>query len=269
MIFNTLKDKCEYYRSLCDTRLLPGVPVIVMVDGKNFSRLVRNKFKRPFDDWFIETMDGAARHVCMNVQNCICAFVQSDEISFIINDTPETDSPWSGRVCKLGSIIPATVTAYFNRMMFLSMAGDPDRQDSLLSDIGKMPDYVFDSKVWNVPNMDDAVAWLLYRQIDCVRNSKQQFCQTYIPHKELVGKSADEQVRICTERTGMDWNGLDDGKKLGRIITKKTETLMNHDLNEYTRSVWKVTSMDLRNMECRQELKNILANGERHDQERP
>ena len=101
MIFNSLKDKCNYYRELTDYRLLPNAPIIVMIDGKNFSKLVKNKFEKPFDDWFIETMNKTAEHLCKNIQNCVCAFVQSDEISIVIRDCSETSTYFDGRVCKI------------------------------------------------------------------------------------------------------------------------------------------------------------------------
>lgn len=94
MIFNNLKDKCNYYRDLTDYKLIPNCYILVMIDGKNFSKLIKNKFEKPFDDWFISTMDKTAVHLCKDVQNCVGAFVQSDEISLIIKDNTSTCAPY-------------------------------------------------------------------------------------------------------------------------------------------------------------------------------
>ena len=259
MIFKSLKDKCNYYRDLTDYRLLPNTPILVMIDGKNFSKLVKNKFEKPFDDWFIQTMNKTAEHLCKNVQNCIGAYVQSDEISLIIKDNSLTCSPFDGRICKLQSIIPAMATAFFNKElikyhMSKMYYGNPEFVE--VNDMNKyldsMPDYVFDCKVWNVPNDNDAMAWMLYRQIDCIRNSKQQFCQTYVSHKELSNKDTDEQVAICLEKTGNDWNAITDDKKYGRLIFKEKEIRVNPEGVEYERSVWNITSHQLTTPEFRE-----------------
>ena len=57
MYFKTLKEKCEYYRSLTDYKLVPNTYVLAMVDGHCFSRVIKNKFDKPFDDMFIKMMN--------------------------------------------------------------------------------------------------------------------------------------------------------------------------------------------------------------------
>ena len=94
MVFKTLKEKCEYYRSLTDYKLIPNSYVIAMVDGHCFSKLIKNKFKKPFDEEFINAMNETAVYLCENIQGAKLAYTQSDEISVLITDfdTPMTDS---------------------------------------------------------------------------------------------------------------------------------------------------------------------------------
>jgi tRNA(His) 5'-end guanylyltransferase len=241
MIFKSLKDKCNYYRDLTDYRLMPNSYILVMIDGKNFSKLVKNKFEKPFDDWFISTMDKTAVHLCKEVQNCVGAFVQSDEISLIIKDNTLTSVPFDGRLCKLQSIIPSIATSFFNkelikRNLISGMSVD---------DITKMPDYCFDCKAWTVPTVNDAIAWILYRQIDCIRNSKQQFAQTYMTHKSLLNKDTDMQVALCLETTGNDWNAIENNKKYGRLFNKLPVKKYTPDGIEYIRYEWTPKSEQL------------------------
>jgi len=231
MIFKTLKDKCEYYRSLVDYRLQPNGYVLLMVDGKNFSRLIKDEFDKPFDDWFINTMNNTAIHICKELQACRLAFVQSDEISFLIKDTTESTLPFDGRLCKLQSVVASMATSYFTKEI-IKKKGNTEE------------DYLFDCKAWSVPNFNEARAWFIYRQNDCIRNSKQQFCQTYCTYEELLRKTADEQVKICLEKTGKDWNKEEDGRKYGRFIYKDEEAHINQDNETYFRSVWKICSKE-------------------------
>jgi len=86
-----------------------------------------------------------------------------------------------------------------------------------------MPLYQFDCKCWNVPTYNDVFAWFLYRQIDCVRNSKQAAAQARISHKQLEKLNVDEQINLLKEMTGIDWNDYEDGKKFGRFIYRVEE----------------------------------------------
>lgn len=243
MIFKTLKEKCEYYRGLTDYRLMPNGYILVMIDGKNFSSLIKNKFEKPFDDWFIETMNQTAEYLCKKIQNVVGAYVQSDEISLVIKDNTLTSMPFDGRLCKLLSIIPATATSFFMKKMFERKIEYAEIEGA--SDVLSIPDYIFDCKVWSVPNENEAMAWFLYRQIDCIRNSKQQFCQTYIPHKKLHKMHTDDQVELCKTETGYDWNAISDDKKYGRFLYKEYVTLMTENGQPYERGRWNRLSKPL------------------------
>lgn len=242
MNFKNLEDKCQYYRSLTDYRLLPNSNILVMLDGKNFSRLIKNNFKKPFDDDFIDMMNQTAKFLCENVQGCKLAYVQSDEISLFITDydTPETDTLFSGRLCKIQSILASMATSEFNRQFILYNIGKKGFTGKSEENIIKnMKMAQFDCKAWVVPNQNDVFAWYLYRQIDCIKNSKQQTAQTYISHKELLGKNADEQVELCKEKGIVDWNKFEDKYKYGRFIYKK--------LTSYTKDIKGETVAFVRN----------------------
>lgn len=254
MYFKTLEQKCLYYRGLTDYKLLPGSYVIVMLDGKNFSRLVKNKFKKPFDDDFISMMNETAKYVCENVQGCKFAYVQSDEISLVLTDfdTPTTDTFFGYRLCKMQSIIASFATAKFNQLM-LSYNLKKHSYDTLLEDcadtvysvndaikvVDNTPLAQFDCKCWNVPNINDIFAWFLYRQIDCVRNSKQQAAQTYLPHKKLLKLNTDAQIKLLIEEKDIDWNCYPMDQKYGRFIWKRKVIMTNIDTGEiYHRYKW-------------------------------
>lgn len=243
MNFKNLKEKCEYYRSLTDYKLMPNSYVLVMVDGHCFSKMIKNKFDKPFDDLFINMMNETAKYLCEQVQGVKFAYTQSDEISLLITDfdTPQTDSYFSFRLCKMQSLIAAMATAKFNQM-YAKMAYDYRGYGLKKFDMKEYPTCTFDCKVWTVPNANDAYAWFLYRQNDCIKNSKSQTAQTYIPHKGLVGLNADEMIAKCKEVAGVDWYKYPNDRRFGRII-KKVETDMEKDLPNgqhitFTRNVW-------------------------------
>lgn len=253
MQFKTLEDKCLYYRGLSDYKLLPNSYVLVMIDGRSFSHLIKNKFQKPFDDEFIRMMNETAEYVCKNVQGCKFAFVQSDEISFVLTDfdTPTTDAFFSNRLCKMQSIIASLATAKFNQLMlsynierhaYDNCLFDSDNTIYSLRDAIKAIDnaqlYQFDCKCWNVPTYNDVFAWFHYRQNDCIKNSKQQTAQTYLPHKELLNKNTDEQIALLKETKDIDWNSFTDDKKYGRFVWKEEVQFINEKGEKYVRHKW-------------------------------
>ena len=225
MHFENLKDKCEYFRSLTDYKLTPNSYVIAMVDGRSFSKLIKNKYEKPFDNTFVRIMNEVAEYLVKNIQGAKFAYTQSDEISILITDfdTPDTDAAFGYRICKLQSIIAAMAASKFNQLAFLYYAQsclyenrkfdcyDPIYgTDEVLEMLKNQKLVEFDCKVWSVPDYNTAFCHFLWRQNDCIRNSKQQTAQAYLPHKELMGKNADEQIELCKNEKNVDWNTFDD-----------------------------------------------------------
>lgn len=254
MQFKNLEDKCLYYRSLTDYKLMPNSYVMVCIDGRSFSHLIKNKFQKPFDDNFIEMMNETAKYVCENVQGCKFAYTQSDEVTFVLTDfdTPTTDSFFSYRLCKMQSIIASLATSKFNQLMYTHYINKHDYKTCLIdyedtlyrvSDvaerISELPMYQFDCRCWNVPSFNDVFAYFLYRQIDCVRNSKQQTAQTYLKHNNLLGKNTNEQVEVLKNEKDIDWNAFPDHLKYGRFIWKQNVLMNNVETGEvYHRNKW-------------------------------
>lgn len=236
----TLKEKCEEMRNSTDYRLPKKSYAMAMIDGRSFSKLIKNKYKKPFDDKFIGMMNEVAAYVCQNVQGCKFAYVQSDEITFVITDfeTDETSAFFDYRLCKMLSIIPSLATAKFNQLVTLELLDTPCSTDDMKQMAESMKLVQFDCKCWSVYNFNDVFAYLLWRQLDCIRNSKQQTSQTYLPHRQLSGKTTDEQVELLLKEKNVDWNQFDDGKKYGRFIYKEQTKKQIENGEICIRNVW-------------------------------
>ena len=105
MIYKTLGEEALYCRSLTDYRLMPNGYIICMLDGRSFSKMIKNKFDKPFDKDFIKMMNETAKYLCENVYGCVLAYVQSDEISLVVKDTNESDGFFAYRINKILSIL--------------------------------------------------------------------------------------------------------------------------------------------------------------------
>ena len=233
MQFETLKEKCEFYRTLGEHRLMPNGHIIMMLDGRSFSKMIKNKFKKPFDHMFIGLMDMTAEYLCENIPGVKFAYVQSDEISLYIKDEPTSGSFFGLRVTKLLSIGASLATGRFNQLYigseYVKQMSSLDNGENVdwKSEFDKFGNEIFerkpiefDCKVWNVPNENDVYAWFLYRQFDCIRNSKQQTAQTWLSHNKLLGLESDQQVELLKQEKGIDWETFEPELKYGRIISK-------------------------------------------------
>jgi len=241
MEFKTLKDKCRYYQSLYDYKLMPNGYIIAHLDGKNFSGLIKNNFEKPFDEAFINMMNETAKYLCNNVQDVKYAFAQSDEISLFIKNELQADLLYGGRLCKLQSILASMATSEFNKWFIINKLNKCYDLLNIDDFISKIRMAQFDCKVWNVPNFADAKAWFIFRLNDCIKNSKQQTAQTWCTHKELLGKTADEQVEYLKEKYNIDWSDFSETQKYGRFFIKnkvKETKEIKGNMVEFERSIW-------------------------------
>lgn len=220
MEFKTLKDRMLYYRSLTDYKVMPNCYTLVMLDGRSFSKMVKKKFELPFDDNFIDMMNETAKYICKKIQGALFAYVQSDEISILLSD--KGDTFFGGRLNKMQSIIASMAASKFNQLMMLYNLKNGIEPNDPMKIVESTNLVDFDCKVWNVPTFNDAIAWFIYRQIDCIRNSKQQAAQTYLSFEQLLNQDTDKQITLLKVNKGIDWETeYDDGKKFGRFIYKE------------------------------------------------
>lgn len=247
MYFNSLEDKCRYYQSLSDYRLMPQSYVICHLDGRAFSKLIKNKFAKPFDLRFIDIMNNVAAYLCKNITGCKCAYVQSDEITLVICDfeNPKSDSFFGYRLNKMQSIMAAMAASKFNMLMFCNHFTNKLKpiEEDFCEYANNMKLAEFDCKCWNVPTLNDVYAWLLFRHIDCVRNSKQMAAQAYCSHKELMGKNTDEQIAYLKQKHGIDWYDYLNGMKYGRYVVRTMYTKYLDNGETCERSEWRAYDM--------------------------
>ena len=184
--------------------LLRRMPVIIRVDGRAFHSLLRNANK-PFDRIFIQTMAGAAEHMCLNMQGCKCGYVQSDEASFLLTDydTLQTDA-WFGYVQnKVESVAASMMTSEFERSLeiftyyaeYLEGAGCEWAEGNLGA--------LFDARAFNIPR-EEVVNYFLWRMKDWERNSVSMYCRAFFSDKEMHGKGRADQHEMLNS-IGKNW----------------------------------------------------------------
>jgi tRNA(His) 5'-end guanylyltransferase len=254
----TLAQRMQFYRDQTNYKLEKKTPIIINLDGRSFSKYCK-QFNKPFDREFVALMNYTAEYLVENISGARFAYVQSDEISIYVieNDTEESE-PWFGnRLLKFVSLSAAMATGYFNReLISRRVSADESRMGY---DIYNHKLAEFDSRAWNVPELNDVFAWFLYRQIDCVRSSKNMTARTYFSHRKLDKLTIDQQISLLKIEEGIDWNEFDEGWKYGRFVYKQRyKCYSEKNVDEYCTGVKATAAFDLTNKDNQDKFIQLL-----------
>jgi len=160
---------------------------IVRVDGKAFHSYCRG-MRRPYDEGFMTAMDRTAAVMLKELMGAEFAYVQSDEISFLLTDfaKPNTEAWFDGNLQKIASVSAAMATAFFTCHIG---TGTP----------------MFDARVFTIPDHIEVENYFIWRQHDAVRNSIQMLAQHYYSPKELHGMNCSALQDMIHDK-GDNWN---------------------------------------------------------------
>lgn len=211
-MFESLEDRMKHYERQSNHVLTPKVPVVGRVDGKGFSKFTRQLKREADSPWnmdFVDSMVEAAKAGCEEIQGCQAAYVQSDEISYLITDTSsERAQPYFGyKTRKLNSIVASAVSVEFYASLVQRI---PEQASSRPK---------FDARFWNLPP-DEVVNMFIWRQQDAIRNSVQMYARHHFSHKALHGKSVEEMKRMLIDN-GTPWESLPYELRHGVLLTKQ------------------------------------------------
>jgi tRNA(His) 5'-end guanylyltransferase len=220
-----LGERMKKYEESTNFRIIPRTPVMIRIDGKKFSSLTKRlKLEKPFDRVFANWMAATAARVCGEIQGCVLAYTQSDEITFVIR-TDQTDdtTPWfDNRIQKIVSIASSVAAVEFNCQMWNTLgllSGDD------LEEANRLRAH-FDCRVWPMPSMTEVVNNLIWRQRDCTKNSISS--AAYYEVGKIVGRGTvrkmlhnlkqDERQELLFSKAGINWNDYPAEFKRGMVV---------------------------------------------------
>lgn len=195
----SLGGRMKEYEAVWNIKLPRRMPIIMRLDGRAFHTLTRHADK-PFDETIIQIMNWTAASVCEEIQGACVAYVQSDEISILIQNqhTIDTDAWFDNKIQKMVSIAASRASITF------SFALQREAQ--------------FDARVFVLPE-HEVINYFIWRQQDWTRNSIQMLAQSMFSHKELHCKDQKDMQEMCFSK-GVNWNDLATHLKRGRCICR-------------------------------------------------
>ena len=204
-----LNDRMKQYENVSRYYLPTRMPVIVRIDGRSFHTFTRG-FTKPFDAILSSSMINTAKYLLENIEGCVFAYTQSDEISLLLkNDqTNETNAWFDNNLSKIISLSASMATLYFNRKFdeaiaeYLEDFGEDSKIKTYIKAIEKGA--MFDSRAFVIPE-GEIVNYFIWRQQDCVRNSIQMVAQANFSHKEMQKLDCDQLQEKLFQEKGINW----------------------------------------------------------------
>lgn len=203
----SLGDRMKTFEAASEQVMPLGLPVIVRLDGNSFSKMTNTSFEKPYDPRFDLHMDKAAEAVLSYCGSPKFAYIQSDEISLVLTNTPESDAFLGNRTQKLASLLASKAAVAFSMAMGQEVA--------------------FDCRVFVIPP-DEVLSYFQWRQDDTFKNCISTYAYWELrkkvgrktSQKMLHGLTTSERQELIFQELGVNPNDLPSAWKRGRCLWK-------------------------------------------------
>ena len=202
MKFDDLDDKMRVYETSVDYCVLPNMYMVARIDGRNFTRLTKEKgkFEVPFDIKFRDLMVETTKHLMNCGFKVIFGYTESDEISLLFDFGIDL---FGRKIRKYNSILAGEASAKFSL---------------LFGDIG-----VFDCRICQLPNKNVVIDYFRWRNEDAHRNALNAHCYWMLRKNGIDKKEATKHIenKSIAEKNellfsnGLNFNDLPNWQKRG------------------------------------------------------
>ena len=199
---NKLKDRIDTYQAGTDYLLMPRTPVIIVINGRGFTKLTQ-LLDKPFCPKLLECFTSTTLRLCSEIEGTVFAYQHNDEIVLITrNDqTLETEAWYDNRLQKICSISASLATRYFSHytnQIRLDLSGDP----------------IFTSQVFTVPTIGEAINTIVFKQQRNFHTSISLACMYELIKKYdknsikdmLGGLTVDEKIDLLRQECQVEFN---------------------------------------------------------------
>jgi len=191
-------------------RLANRLPKILRIDGRCFHSVSRKlNWKKPYDERAIMSFGVLAREMCKEIMNVKLAYLQSDEISFLIIDYDKIETqPWFGNeLQKICSIAAGIASAKFSLRWNIEA--------------------VFDARIFIVPP-EEVCNYFIWRQHDATRNSIQGYAQIMFSQREISNLNTIQLMDKMYKEKNFNWDELNPIYKRGTCALKDNKDIRDH-----------------------------------------
>lgn len=205
---DALGDRMKLYEGIETGRAgIPRLALMIRIDGKKFSSWTRG-LVYPFDER-LQALRVEVTKQLVEALGARVGYCQSDEISLALWAEDEKTSLYcGGKFQKIVSHSASMATAFWNQLV-----------PKFLPEKAELP-ALFDSRAWNVPDLDEAANVFLWRELDASKNSVSMAARSVYSNKEIFGKTSSEMQEMLF-RKGIDWNNYPAWAKRGTYLGRR------------------------------------------------
>ena len=228
-----LKDRIDVYQTSTDNKLLPRLPLVIVINGRSFSKLT-GLLDKPYCDKFSECIFSTMLRLCTDVEGAIFAYQYNDEIVLITRNDQNPDTiPWyNNSIQKICSITSSIATLHFNRC-------------AEAIELNLMNEPIFASQVFAVPNVAEAINTLIYKQQHNFHTSIQFACfyellKNYDKNtiiNKLQGLNIKEKINLLEQECNIDFTDYPDVFRRGGACYK-----VNKEINGIVKEKWHLSN---------------------------
>lgn len=225
-----LSDRISSYYEISNTKLLPKLPVVTIVNGRGFAK-VTSLLEKPYSEKFSDAMSITSLKLCSEIEGAVMAYCFSDEIVVISrNDNTVNQQPWcDNRVQKISSMLSSIATHTFNKY-------------SLKIDLNILNEAYFYAHTFVVPSVYEAINTIVCKQQQNYFSSV-NFALYYEYLKKYNNLSTDlnsntlSKIKSLKLNCDIDYNDYPESYKNGtacyRVPIQGTDGLKNKWIIDY------------------------------------
>lgn len=258
MKFKDFDTQMRLHETMVDANVPEGQYYIVRLDGRGFTKLTKEiiDFERPFDTRFHLLMEAVAHYLMQHSGFNICAaYIQSDEISLLIDKTDKTFNRLNRKIL---STLAALAASAFSVKIIQRFT--PNYFKSLFEVIVS-----FDARLSLHTDNSSVIDYFSWRSADSVRNSLNSYC--YWKLRDIQNLSANQATKrldklsvadkkALLSNMNIDFDHIPDWQRYGSLLTWYTDTNDGHDpitgedvhvLRRYIKGDYPKSTEDMRN----------------------
>lgn len=226
--YEAIGDKMKTYENVFKNAVPDNFPIIIRIDGKAWHSFTRHS-EKPFDEDVINIMNHVALSLMPHIINVRLAYIQSDEISFLIYKKNEEAKYWfDNKIQKTVSVIAGLASAHATQFCY---------QNGLVEKLKIKTPPSFDARIFVLPE-HEVINYFYWRQSDWTRNSVQMVARSLYSQKQLHGKGLEEMQNMIFS-AGKNWNFLETSLKRGRCVIKINKKIENEH-GVFDRNMWQI-----------------------------
>lgn len=177
-----MKNILKQYEQFSQLKTVHGMPIILRVDGRYFSRYTKLlNLKKPFDIRLRDLFISVAKDVIQEF-NTKYIYTFSDEFNIMLEHIP-----FNGRVEKINSVFASYIAGSFTKHLFLNA-------DKFEVDITKLNPISFDCRI--ITPYDKVREYFKWRQDEAWRNCLNLYAQTVLNQKYSAKQTAEKLYKL-------------------------------------------------------------------------